>query len=54
LADAHKRSVCPLPSLRGVGSEHDHVVQVSGIGDGVASSVKGVVQFVEREVREKR
>jgi hypothetical protein len=43
-----------LPPLGGVGREHDHVVQVSGIGDGVASSVKSVVQVVERGVREKR
>jgi hypothetical protein len=43
LADAHKRSICPLPPLGGVGREHDHVVQVLGIGDGVASSVKSVL-----------
>ncbi len=53
LADAHERSVCPLPPFRGVGREHDHVVQVSRIGDGAASSVKSVVQVVEREVCEK-
>src|SRR5208283_5576557 len=52
LADALQRSVGPLSPLWGVGREHDHVVQVSGIGDGVASSVEGVVQVVEREVRE--
>jgi len=48
LVDAHKRSICPPPPLRGIGREHDdHVVQVSGIGDGVASSVKSVVQVGE-------
>jgi hypothetical protein len=52
LADALQRSVGPLSPLWGVGREHDHVVQVSGIGDGVASSVEGVVKVVEREVRE--